>query len=339
MQLGEIVRRATRGGEQLEGLRRLFGVRRSGGGGQLFGDRLFRSAEVDARSALTARNAVDGGAGDQIAIERDGAAGVVIGRNRESDAVGIAIGVEDRGDRDVEAVRLLDRELFLVGVDHEDQVRQAAHVLDAAQRLLELVALARQHEALLLGQARGARGELLVDLAETVDGAGNRLPVGQHAAEPAGVDVILGRALGGVGDLLLRLALGADEQHATALGDRIGHDLQRLMEQRHRLGEVDDVDVVADAEDVLVHLRVPAMRLVAEMRAGLEQATHGNVRKRHDSSFSGWTSAGLRGRKSGHRTRFLQSGTANARLWDGAPIPEDGLRRKPQRARRPQSPL
>ena len=47
------------------------------------------------------------------------------------------------------------------------------------------------------------------------------------------------------------------------------------MQQGHGLGEVDDVDVVADAENIGSHLRVPAMRLVAEMSAGFEEAAHG----------------------------------------------------------------
>ena len=80
----------------------------------------------------------------------------------------------------------------------------------------------------------------------------------------------LDRSLGGVGDLVLRLALGADEQHATALGDGVGHGLQRLVEQRHRLGEVDDVDVVAGAEDEVPHLRIPAVGLMTEMNASFQ---------------------------------------------------------------------
>jgi hypothetical protein len=34
--------------------------------------------------------------------------------------------------------------------------------------------------------------ERLIDLAQALDRAGDGLPVGQHAAEPAGVDVVLG---------------------------------------------------------------------------------------------------------------------------------------------------
>jgi len=43
-----------------------------------------------------------------------------------------------------------------------------------------------------------------------------------------------------------------------------------VLEQLGGLGEVDDVDPVALAEDVLLHLRVPALRLVSEVDAGLE---------------------------------------------------------------------
>jgi hypothetical protein len=62
------------------------------------------------------------------------------------------------------------------------------------------------------------------------------------------VDVVLGAALGRIGDRLGRLALGADEQDAAAAGDDIADRHQRLMQQRHGLGEIDDVDVVARAK-------------------------------------------------------------------------------------------
>ena len=55
---------------------------------------------------------------------------------------GIAIGVDHGGDRQFQPPRLLDRDVFLVGVDHEQEVGQAAHVLDAAERAFELVLLA-----------------------------------------------------------------------------------------------------------------------------------------------------------------------------------------------------
>src|SRR5260370_627082 len=51
------------------------------GGGQLLHDRLSGRADVDAHVALRARNAIDGGTRDQVAVERDGATGVIIARN------------------------------------------------------------------------------------------------------------------------------------------------------------------------------------------------------------------------------------------------------------------
>ena len=84
---------------------------------------------------------------DQIAVEIDRAAGVVVARDREGDLARVAVAVEHGHDRDAQLVGLLDRDLLLVGVDHEQDVGQAAHVLDAAQRALELVALAGQVRA------------------------------------------------------------------------------------------------------------------------------------------------------------------------------------------------
>jgi len=72
-----------------------------------------------------------------------------------------------------------------------------------------------------------------------------------------------------------------DEEHAPAAGHHVAHLDERLMQKRHRLGQVDDVDVVAGAEDVGAHLRVPAMGLMAEMNPGLEQLTHRIIRHWH----------------------------------------------------------
>jgi hypothetical protein len=108
------------------------------------------------------------------------------------------------------------------------------------------------------------------------------------------VDEMVARAAGGLGDRLLRLALGADEQHLAAAGDGLANEIERASEKRHGLREIDDVDAVPLAEDVRLHLGVPAVGLVAEMRPGLKQLLHGNVRGRHGLSPSGYTSAGPR---------------------------------------------
>ncbi len=80
---------------------------------------------------------------------------------------------------------------------------------------------------------------------------------------------------------VLGLALGADEQDAAALGDGVAHRLERLVQHRHALGEIDDVDVVAGAEDVITHLRVPAVGLMAEVNASFQQLAHAVIGQRH----------------------------------------------------------
>ena len=92
------------------------------------------------------------------------------------------------------------------------------------------------------------------------------------------IDVGHAGALRFLGDDLARLALGADEQDRAAVGGQLADVLHRLLVHRHRLFEVDDVNLVALAEDVVRHLRVPVARLVAEMDPGLQHLTH---RDRH----------------------------------------------------------
>src|SRR3546814_4492273 len=77
--------------------------------------------------------------------------------------------------------------------------------------------------------------QLLFQGLQTLDRTGNGLPVGEHAAQPAMVDEMLARLAGGFGDGILRLALGADEQHLAAGGDGRGNEVQRAAEERHGL--------------------------------------------------------------------------------------------------------
>src|SRR4029077_12915180 len=80
----------------------------------------------------------------------------------------------------------------------------------------------------------------------------------EHSAEPPVVHVILAAPFGGLGNRLLRLALGADQQDTTAAGHDVADCLQPLVQHRLGLLEVNDMDPVSDAEEVGRHLGVPS---------------------------------------------------------------------------------
>src|SRR5919197_1863855 len=115
VKLREIVGDAARAGQHLV-------AGPVGGRGQLFHDRFGRGARVDPEFALRARYAVDGRFRREIAIERNGATGVIIAGHDVGDAVGVAVGVDHGGDGQTQTPRLLDRDILLVGIDHEQQV-------------------------------------------------------------------------------------------------------------------------------------------------------------------------------------------------------------------------
>ena len=131
--------------------------------------------------------------------------------------------------------------------------------------------------AFLLGHAleRAVLGRLLHVL-QALDRALDRLEVGQHAAEPALVDIGHAGTRGFLGDDLARLALGADEQDGAAVGRELADELRRVLVLDQRLLEVDDVDLVAVAEDERGHLGIPEARLVAEMDAGFQHLANGD---------------------------------------------------------------
>ncbi len=84
-------------------------------------------------------------------------------------------------------------------------------------------------------------------------------------------------AAGFGGHGFLSLTLGADEEHAAAVGDGF-HDLVvGGAVQLHSLLEVDDMDAVTGAEDERTHLGVPTASLVTEMNAGFQHLLHAYV--------------------------------------------------------------
>ena len=173
---------------------------------------------------------------------------------------------------------LVDRDALVTHIDDEQCVRQALHVLDAAQAAVELLALAPQHLRLALAALleHAARGHL-VDLSEPADRLPDGLEVRQHAAEPAMAHVRHAAAGRLAGDRVAGGTLRTDEQHAAAVGDQVLHEVRRLDVERQGLLEVDDVDPVTLAEDVRGHLRVPEAGLVSEMDARLQHLPHGHA--------------------------------------------------------------
>jgi len=74
--------------------------------------------------------------------------------------------------------------------------------------------------------------------------------------------------LAAAGNAVSRLALGADEQDAAALGDGADTGLEGRMQQSARSGPDRRCECfVRVTEDVLTHLRVPAVGLMAEVDA------------------------------------------------------------------------
>ena len=180
---------------------------------QGLGCRLLGFSGVGAAGGDLGLDAVEHRVGDERAVEVDRPDGIIVARNRVVDPDRIGVRINDGDHRNVQFPGFRDGQVLLVRVEHEDHVRQAAHVLDAAKRPFELVQFPLQAERLALGQSGILLRKLFLELLQPLDGMRDGLPVRQHTAQPAVIDVILTAALGRLGDLFARLALGADEEH------------------------------------------------------------------------------------------------------------------------------
>lgn len=103
-----------------------------------------------------------------------------------------------------------------------------------------------------------------------VDAAANGLEIGQHAAQPALIDVELVGPLGFFFQNFGRLALRADEQDGVTGCHGVASEGIGLLHALDRLLKVDNVDAVAFPEQEPLHFGIPTVGLVSEMDAGFQ---------------------------------------------------------------------
>ena len=165
--------------------------------------------------------------------------------------------------------------VLLPGVHHEQRAGETVHLLHAAQILLQLIHLMEQLDDFLLGKhIEGAVLLHLLQLRQPVHPGAHGLEVGEHTAQPAGVDIEHTDALGFLLHGVLGLLLGAHEQQGLAALREAAHEVIGLLQLADGLLKVDDIDPVALHVDILGHLGVPATGLVAEVNTGLQELFH-----------------------------------------------------------------
>src|SRR5579883_497665 len=100
---------------------------------------------------------------------------------------------------------------------------------------------------------------------EIADTRLNGLEIGQHATQPALVDIEHAAAFRLFSDGFLGLFLRANEQDSATISGQLLYKPVSLIEARHRLLEIDDMDAVAIHKDERLHLGVPAPGLMTKV--------------------------------------------------------------------------
>src|SRR5207247_7747962 len=110
------------------------------------------------------------------------------------------------------------------------------------------------------------------------------------------------------GNSFLCLALRSHEKDGLALLSQIGDKLGRLFEKLEGLLQVDDVDSIAFAVDVLLHFGIPTACLVAKVNSSLQKFLHTDVRQ--------ITSRVSRSAPSRQQTVWLKAGSYLFENWN-----------------------
>src|ERR1700688_2600736 len=228
----------------------------------------------DLRS-LICRAAFAHGVGNLGGKQFDRAQRVVIARNHPVHLVRIAIGVHDGNHGNSHAARFANRNRFRIGIDDEHGVRQSRHIFDTRQVLLQMLQFAVQASSLFLGELRhpAVFGHGLQCL-QALDGLLEGGPIRQRATQPAMIDVEHAAAVRFLRNRFLCLALCSQEKDGLAAAALFAHKAGSLAKQLQCLLQINDVDSIAFAENILLHLRIPAAGLMAEMNSSLQQFLH-----------------------------------------------------------------
>src|SRR6185312_382046 len=109
---------------------------------------------------------------------------------------------------------------------------------------------------------------------QIADAGLNSLVIGEHATQPALIDIVHSTALCLFSDCFLGLFLGADKQDSATIGGKLLNELICFVEARNRLLQIDDMDAVTIHKDELLHLGVPAPGLMPEVDACFKKLLH-----------------------------------------------------------------
>ncbi len=218
------------------------------------------------------RLSLDRRVGNASREEPDRADSVVVCRDEEVGIVRVAVGVGDGNDGNAEATRLVHRQLFALGIDDEDRRRELGHVPHAAERPFQPLELRHLARCFLLRKlVERTPCQFSLKLFHVAQPVADRDEIRQRSPKPTAIDIVLPGALGFAFNDVLRLLLGADKENLATSGRRVDDKVMRSREEGNSLLQIDDMNAVALGENVRLHLRVPALRLMPEMNACLEQ--------------------------------------------------------------------
>ncbi len=213
--------------------------------------------------------------------------GIVVARNRVIDLVRITVGIDDGHNGNLEPPAFVYRNRLVLGIDNENRPWEMIHIPNTPQVVVELFTLLGEFDALVLGKQ--VDGPIVVNRVEVVqafNALADRLEISEHSAEPAVLNIEHFCAVGLFVNGFLGLLLGSDKKNRSSGGRCFHYKIISGFEHFDGLLQIDDIDPVTSAKDIRFHLRVPPLRLVAEMHPSFKQFLHADIRHFHSPFIS-----------------------------------------------------
>ena len=214
----------------------------------------------------------DDGVDELLEDDPDGADRIVVSGDGVVHDIWVGVGVDEGHDWDFQAAGFGNSDVLTGGVNDDQSVWQSVHGANATKVALELHPFAVEASEFLFGH--GLELGLFLDFLEVIE-AGNAFAdgfhVGEHATEPAVIDVELSAGFCCFTNGFLGLAFATDEEDLLLLAGQFTEELGSDVDLFDGFLDIEDVDLVPGFQDERLHLGVPTAGLVAEVDSGFDE--------------------------------------------------------------------
>ena len=167
----------------------------------------------------------------------------------------------------------------MININDKQHIREAVHILDPTNRILELFLHSGTSENFFfIQQIKCSIILLRFEISKSAYRGTDCFVVSQHATQPTMTDIWHTRTLSLLFNNLLSCSLCTHKKNLVSFGSLHANDVQSFIKSGDSMLQIYYMNFIARTKDKLAHFWIPKTCLVAEVNASLQHITHAYIR-------------------------------------------------------------